>query len=153
MTDAHEMKYTFTVDVNVPQHADRIATPLFEKTRKELLEKEGGRCWICQRTAEESGHPLEAHHLGIERCFAEAPIDWDLVKVDYPNFDWSTFDESNPYLFVDNCLAQARILCKDHHTSKEMGIHNLPFSVWVMQRYLKDGYKFNDLEIIHHEQV
>jgi len=43
MTDAHEMKDTFAVDVNIPAHADRVATPLFQKTRKHLIERDGGR--------------------------------------------------------------------------------------------------------------
>lgn len=152
VTDTHEEKETLAVDVNLPGHDPRKATPLFERTRLHLIEREGGRCWVCGRTAEESGAPLEAHHCGIERSFATAPINWDLVKKDFPNFAWETFDESNPLDFVDDMLAQGLLLCKEHHTHPETGIHTLPWPLFIMQRYLKTGYKFNNLESIVHEQ-
>lgn len=152
MTKAHEEKEVIQVDVFGPEHADRTDTPLFESTRKALLAKHD-RCFICGRTAEEAGHPLEAHHLGIERQYAEAPIDWAKVKQDYPNFDWSTFDESKPYAFVDNMEAQGMVLCKPHHTGKFTGVHYLPYSLWIMQRYLKDGYQFSPNEVIHHQEA
>ena len=148
----HEEKETLTVEVCVPGHPPRTETPLFEKTRKELLEKQP-RCWVCNRTAEESGAPLEAHHMGIERSFATAPIDWALVKEDFPNFDWANFDESNPLAFVDDMLAQGRVLCKEHHTGKGTGIHNLPYPLFVLQRYLKAGYQFTPSEVILHEET
>jgi hypothetical protein len=47
VTDVHEEKNTFSVDVNIPGHAARTTTPLFEKSRKHLLERDGGRCWVC----------------------------------------------------------------------------------------------------------
>ena len=153
VTQTHEEKNTFTVDVNIPGHAARVTTALFRKSRLHLLERDGGRCWVCNCTAEESGHPLEAHHSGIERSFATAEIDWNIVKKDFPHFAWETFDESQPMDFVDDMLGQGMLLCKEHHTHPETGIHVLPWPIFIMQRYLKPGYKFNDLEIIHHDQT
>jgi hypothetical protein len=150
MTAAHEEKETLEIDVFGPAHADRTTTSLFTHSKARLIEREGGRCWICGCTAEQSGHPLEAHHLGIERQFAEAPIDWSRVQADFPDFDWSRFDPSRPYAFVDDMAAQGLLLCKLHHTGKNAGIHNLPFSLWLMQRYLKEGYRFSPNEVIHH---
>lgn len=157
VTKMHEEKNTFHVDVNIPGHAPRTTTALFRKSRLHLIERDKG-CWVCGRNAEESGYPLEAHHSGIERSFATAPIDWSIVKKDYPDFAWDAFDESRPLDFVDDMIGQGMVLCKDHHTHPETGIHVVPWPIFVMQRYLKAGYKFNDLEVIvhqssdHHEQ-
>ena len=151
VNETHEEKETLAVDVNLPGHEARKASALFERTRKQLLAKTD-RCWVCGRTAEESGHPLEAHHMGVEYSFMDAPIDWKKVAQDFPTFDWSNFDPAKPGEFVDNMLAQGLILCKEHHTHPETGIHTLPWPIFVMQRYLKEGYKFNDLEVIHHDR-
>jgi hypothetical protein len=161
MTQAHELRETLSVDVVTPEHADRVTTPLFKHTKKALFEKaepaitiprdEPGRCWICGRTEDELGAPLEAHHFGVERSFAEGKIRWDRVKADYPHWDWSKFDPSNPYSFVDDMEAQGVLLCKEHHTGKDAGIHSMPFSLWIMQRYLEDGEQFSPTEVIHHD--
>jgi hypothetical protein len=160
MIKEHEDKDTLVIDVDIPLHDDRKTTVLFIKTKKMLIKiasilgftikRPAGRCWICQRTAEEAG-PLEAHHLGIERCYIGANIKWDLVREDWPIFDWKNFDPSNPVQFIDNMSAQGILLCKEHHTGIDTGIHRLPFSIWIMQRYLADGTRFNPNEIIHHE--
>jgi len=47
--------------------------------------------------------------------------------------------------------AQGLVLCKDHHTHPETGIHTLPWPLFVMQRYLKSGYKFTPTETIQHD--
>ena len=154
VTEIHEEKNTLAVDVNIPGHAPRTATPLFVKSRKHLLERDGGRCWVCGCTAEETGHPIEAHHYPIERSFAEM-VDWSegsQIRKDFPNFGWGSFDEADPYTFVDDMNVNGRLLCKKHHTGKDEGVHDLPEPVWLAQRYGKEGYKFSDVEIIHHEQ-
>ncbi|MHB8914723.1 MAG: hypothetical protein ACYC4K_02800, partial [Thiobacillus sp.] len=61
VTDIHEEKNTLSVDVNIPGHDPRTATPLFIKSRKHLIEREQGRCYICGCTEAETGHPMEAH--------------------------------------------------------------------------------------------
>jgi hypothetical protein len=151
----HEEKNTFAVDVNLPGHAPRAATPLFERSRKHLLERDGGRCWVCGCTGEEAGHPLEAHHYPIERSFAEM-IDWSpgsQIRKDFPSFGWGSFEEGNPYTFVDDMNVNGRLLCANHHRGKDEGCHNLPEPVWLAQRYGKEGYQFSSIEIIHHEQT
>lgn len=155
VTDVHEEKNTFQVDVNIPGHAPRVSTPLFIKSRKHLIEREGGRCWVCNRTAEESGHPLEAHHYPVERSFANM-IDWSpgsQIRKDFPNFGWGSFDETDPYSFVDDMNVNGRLLCKAHHTGKGEGVHDLPEPVWLAQRYGKEGYQFSAVEIIHHSDA
>lgn len=156
VTEVHEEKNTLAVDVFIPGHEPRgSATALFTRTRKHLLERDGGRCWVCGCTAEESGHPIEAHHYPIERSFAEM-VDWSegsQIRKDFPGFGWGSFDESNPYSFVDDMNVNGRLLCKSHHIGKDEGVHALPEPVWLAQRYGREGYQFSAVEIIHHEQV
>ena len=155
MTDAHEEKETLTIDVLIPEHADRVTTPLFSHTRDKLLEKVGGRCWVCQRTADEAG-PIEAHHHPVERSLA-GMIDFgpgSLIRQDFPQFDWAAFDAAggDPYLFVDDMTINGLALCRDHHTRADSGIHTMPFPFVLAERYGREGYQFTTSEIIHHDQ-
>lgn len=151
VTEIHEEKNTFQVDVNIPAHAPRVTTPLFTKTRLHLIDREGGRCWVCGRTPAETGKPVQSHHYPIERSFAEM-IDWSegsQIRRDFPNFGWGSFDEANPYTFVDDQNVNGRLLCPEHHIGKNEGVHALPEPVWLAQRYGKEGYKFSEIEILH----
>ena len=158
----HEEKETLHVDVYIPAHPPRVTTNLFRRTKQKIMAvasilgfrlfRDKGRCWICGRTEEEAG-PLEAHHFGIERAFIDAPLRWDIIRKDFPSFDWDSFDPTHPEGFVDDMLAQGVLLCKEHHTGPDTGIHTLPFNLWIMQRYLPEGAKFNPAEVIHHDEV
>ena len=80
-------------------------------------------------------------------------IDWSengTIRKDFPDFDWANFDPANPYTFVDDMTVNGLILCKDHHIGKDEGVHALPHPIWIAQRYGQDGYKFSEIEIIHH---
>ena len=157
----HREKLTMPVEVNVPVHPLRVTTALFERTRPQLLAREGQVCWICGRTAAETGHPLEAHHHPVERSLAEM-IDWPRFAADcqagvwgpYAQaFDWATFlgaQPFDPYVFVDDMTVNGLPLCKDHHTGYDQGIHCLPYPLWLPQKYGKEGYRFSDVELIHH---
>lgn len=156
VTQVHEEKETLSVDVNIPGHEPRKTTALFERTRKELIAREGGRCFICNATAQESGHPLEAHHHPIERSLAEM-IDWERFKQDALSgywgvhiqaFDWANFTDWTQ--FVDDMTVNGMLLCKLHHTAKDSGMHMLPFPLWIAQKYAKEGYQFSSVEVIHH---
>ncbi len=153
----HLERKTLSVAVYVPEHAGRVETALFRRTREELLKRgsralfasEPGQCFICAKTEKDLGAPLQAHHFGIERCFAEAKgLDWDKVKADFPNFAWSTFDPKDPYAFVDDMAAQGLLLCEEHHIGADTGIHTTTFPLWLMQRYLKVGYRYSPTEVI-----
>ena len=158
ITAAHEEKETLAVEVNIPEHAQRKTTELFEHTRKQLIEREGGRCFICGGTAESTGHPLEAHHHPIERSLAEM-IDWDaftaaalagLLGAQIQAFDWANFTDWTQ--FVDDMTVNGLLLCKAHHIGKDEGIHALPYPIWIAQRYALEGYRFSPTEVIHHEE-
>jgi hypothetical protein len=176
--EIHEEKLTLSVDVNIPGHDPRVTTPLFIHSKAALIAREGGRCFVSGQTADESGHPLEAHHHPIERSFANM-IDWvrfakdcqagiwgphpmafdwvgffiggETVTVDLPAAKVSYVKPLDPYLFVDDMRVNGMLLSKPFHTMVDMGIHNLPYPVWIAQRYGIEGYKFSNVEIIHHE--
>lgn len=158
MTKAHTERETLSVEVNIPEHEDRKTTALFERTRKQLLERDG-RCFICNQTAEETGHPLEAHHHPIERSLAEM-IDWDRFKTDalagfwgerIRAFDWDNFTDWTQ--FVDDMTVNGLLLCKVHHIGKDEGMHAMPFPLWIAQKYAREGYQFSSVEVIHHDQT
>lgn len=156
VTQAHAEKETLSVEVNIPEHEERKTTALFERTRKELIAREGGRCFVCNQTPEETGHPSEAHHHPIERSLAEL-IDWDRFKADalagvwgekIRAFDWDHFTDWTQ--FVDDMTVNGMLLCKEHHIGKDEGIHTMPFPLWIAQKYAREGYQFSDVEVIHH---
>lgn len=157
----HEERETLSVDVNIPGHAPRTETSLFERTRKVLIEREGGRCWVCGRTETEAG-PLQVHHYPVERSLANG-IDFSLVERDckagmygpYAKaFDWDKFRASGDvYSFVDDATVNGIVLCRDHHIGKDAGIHWLPHPLWIAQRYMKAGYQYTPEEKICHEGV
>lgn len=101
VTEVHVERESLHVEVNLPGHEARVTTPLFRHSREALIEREGGRCWISGMTAEESGHPLEAHHFPIERSLANM-TDWARFSRDAKagfwgpyakEFDWDKFFE------------------------------------------------------------
>lgn len=148
----HSFKQTLEVEVYLPAHKERKTTALFERTKKQLVAREGGKCFICGATESENGNALEAHHFIVEWAYANA-VDWKLVQKDFPEFpDWDKLFKTNDYsLFVDNMLWNGKLLCHSHHVGNNKGIHFTPYPLWIIQRYLKEGYKYSDTEIIHHE--
>ena len=168
MTAAHAEKETLSVNVNIPAHDDRITTSLFSRTRKQLIERD--RFCYISHLPDANRNPLEAHHYPIERSLADM-IDWSIVEYDALNgelghnqaqrdaakaFDWGAFMTAqpfDPYTFVDDMLVNGMLLAKQFHTKKDEGVHNLPHPLWIAQRYGKEGYKFSDVEIIHHQEV
>jgi hypothetical protein len=182
ITPAHTERETLAVAVNIPAHEERQTTALFERTRKQLIEREGGRCFISGMTADELGAPLQAHHHPVERCFAEI-IDWSAFATDCKAgrwgthaqaFDWDAFfagaktmtvagetplhDDytylvpADPYLFVDDMTVNGLLLGAQYHTAKDVGIHMLPFPDWIAQKYAVEGYQFTPTEVIHREE-
>jgi len=125
----HEIKDTLSADYFVPGHEERKTTSLFERTKKLLIEREGGRCFVTNMTAEELGAPLQAHHHPVERCFATA---WNWPR------------------FAEDCM-NGLLLGAGQHIGKDEGLHRLPFPVWLFTKYAVEGYKFSPTETIHHD--
>ena len=156
--EVHEEKETLSVEVEIPGHAPRgAATPLFERSKKILMERVGGRCFICNGTESEVGF-LQAHHYPVERSLATA-WDWPRFIADCKAgkwgvycqaFHWEGFDpDKDPYQFVDDMSCNGLLLCQAHHIGKDEGIHDLPHPLWIWQKYAPEGYKLSDVEVIH----
>jgi hypothetical protein len=88
-------------------------------------------CFICGTL-----NDLEAHHCHIEWAMTNA-VDWDKMRELHPNFDWSTFEKQED--FVDSEY-NTMMLCEKHHRRKNHGIHNLPYPIWIMQKYKRDDF-------------
>ena len=127
----HEFKESFELDCWYPDHAKRVESPLFERTKHHLIDVQNVPCWLCG-----SLEHREVHHFILEWAYADA-VDFEKVKADYPTFDWASFKE--PTDFIDSAF-NMRVLCEVCHRGKGRGIHCLPFPVWVVKRYLKDGF-------------
>ncbi|BDD93553.1 hypothetical protein PanNE5_29930 [Pandoraea sp. NE5] len=163
VTQTHEEKETLTVDVLLPGHDPRTTTALFTRTRKTLIERDSGRCFVCGGTEQDTGHPLEAHHHPIERSTANM-IDWSRLAEDCrvgiwgekaKAFDWNAFlgaQPFDPYRFVDDMTVNGMLLCRNHHIGKGEGIHMLPLPLLIAQKYAIEGYRFTPTEIIHHHE-
>lgn len=154
----YEEKETLSVDVFLPERKVRTATPLFHHTRDSLLKMETG-CYICG-----TKENLEAHHSPVEHSEMNS-TDWALIATDAANgeigftqrqrdaakaFDFADI-EKDPERFVDDMRVNGLLLCKSHHIGKDEGIHCMPHSLWIAQKYAKEGYQFSKIEKIHHE--
>ncbi len=156
----HAERETLSVEVNIPGHDPRVTTELFRTSKAALIKRDGGRCYICGRTAEESGHPLESHHYPVERSLAMA-WDWPRFIRDAklgswgPHaqaFDWGSFDpKTDPYQFVDDQTVNGMLLCKEDHTGKDSGIHMLPWPLWIWRKYVPEGYEIRPGKDMKHD--
>jgi hypothetical protein len=159
VTDIHEEKETLVEDFNVPGHEDRTETPLFVHSRHEVLVQDGARCFVCGETEAETGHPLELHHVWIERSLANG-VTWSLFclfitalkKLVDRAYD---FCQANPNLpdimtFVDDARINGMILCLKHHVGKGTGIHFIDFPHWLFQCFGQEGYQYTPDEKLHH---
>jgi hypothetical protein len=160
VTQIHEEKNTFIIDVELPGHEARVTTPLFSRTRDELIKREGNRSFVTGKSEEEVGSPLEAHHFFIERCLAEG-CDWsefckyiDRLKGLVDRAD--AFCKANPnladiYDFVDDMTVNGMLIEKPLHTGAGLGIHAMPFPLWQFNLHGKQGFKFSNQDTIYHE--
>ncbi len=134
----HEQKLTLSVDIYVPDHPDRTTTPIFAATRCKLIENNPDACcYICGCKTS-----LELHHAVIEWCDSLA-VDWQKVALDVHGFDWKSFDETKVETFIDSEHNANMVLCKEHHTGKNHGIHCLPGPIWKLQKYKRNNFTFS----------
>ena len=128
----HELRETLTLECWYPDHPPRTESALFARTKHHLIHVLDTPCWICG-----SRESREVHHAYVEWAFSEA-VDWEKVKADHPGFDWSTFTAAED--FIDSAY-QMRVLCAEHHRGKDRGVHMIPQPVWIIQKYVKDGFR------------
>jgi len=131
-TERHEVKESYEVDVWYPGHEPRKTSSTFRHTVKHLIKELDTPCWLCGSKVDR-----ECHHFYIEWAYSNA-IDWDKVKADHPTFDWASFKDAED--FVDSPY-NMKVLCQTHHRGKNHGIHNVPYPIWQVQKYIKDDFK------------
>ena len=145
--DYNERKMSNHYTIRYPIHDARTVSPIFRKTRHQLITIDKIKCFICN-----TDEQLEAHHFYCEK-FAVNAIDWDIfaqfakttynmqsgLKLD-TNINWELV-KKNPDIFTDSTNNMI-ILCKLHHTSGRFGIHHVPFPDWILQRFAKNKFKF-----------
>jgi uncharacterized protein YlaI len=133
--------------IHYPVHEKRRDSALYRRTRRQLIVSRGLKCFICDRS-----DTLETHHFYCEK-YAQNAIDWkkfgEFAKGCYNiqtgenigvNFDWTEV-EKNPDIFVDSPYNMV-VLCKQHHTSGNKGLHHVPFPDWILQKYPKNNFQF-----------
>lgn len=148
---------TIKFDVMIPPHDPRIDTPLYIRTRKLLITRDK-MCFVCQRTARQSGAPLEAHHHPIMRSMMNM-VDWPrfirLARLGHwgPNvqaFNWDKFSLDDVVKFVDDMRHNGMLLCATHHRAMNAGIHALPYPLFLAQAYGLEGYQFSKTQTLVH---
>lgn len=159
VNEDHEEKETIVVDVNLPGHGARVTTPLFSRSREEAIKEFGDRCFMCNRTSEEAGEPIEWHHVFVERCLAEA-VDWYRVR-EYIGKLFvlisraKAFCDANSEIddimdLVDDMRVNGMPLCKEHHTGASEGLHYLPAPLHQLFATGRDGFIFDHGKPIEH---
>ncbi|MBV8656637.1 MAG: hypothetical protein JO142_02320 [Burkholderiales bacterium] len=129
----HAMHIRTDFSVNYPDHPPRTESHVFKAT-KAHWHKLGARCWVCG-TAEK----IEIHHKFIEWADSDG-VDWDKVRAEHPDFDWSTFKE--PCDFIDS-VYNTEPLCELHHRGPApFGKHWTPEPIWRMQRYARSDFVY-----------
>ena len=136
----HEQRETISIDIFVPDHPDRTESPQFRRARALLIGNNPNACCEVCAKKDSPDSPLELHHDIVEWCDAEG-VDWDRMRVMYPDFDWSTFQ--TPADFIDSAYNARRVLCKKHHTGRDHGIHMLPYPIWQMQKHKRQDFVFS----------
>lgn len=129
----HEQRETLEVDIFYPDHEPRTESPLFRRTKHDLIVVRNTPCWVCG-----TFDNREVHHFHAEWADADG-IDWDRMRTLHPQFDWSTFKEATDFIDAEYNMM---VLCKRHHTGKDHGIHMLPYPVWIMQRNKRADFVF-----------
>jgi len=117
---AHSHIHELIEVAHYEDHEQRSESAEFRKVKQEF-HKNHAKCFIDNGKCEGN---VEIHHSIIEYA-ASSEVDWEKVIKDYPEF-----------VDVDN-KAQMMPLCAKHHRGKGFGIHNLTYSIWILQKYMK----------------
>ena len=144
----HERNMSNHYVVQYPDHEIRKNSNIYNSTHKAMKHMP---CFICGKTNQHDLIHVETHHFYCEKA-AENAINWiafgEFAKGCYNiqtgenigNFDWNEVSK-NPDLFVDSPFNMI-VLCKEHHTSGNKGIHHVPFPDWIVQKWAKPGFEF-----------
>jgi hypothetical protein len=134
----HFVHESIEIDIFYPDHPPRTESKLFARTKHHLVAVLDTPCWVCG-----CKEKREVHHFHAEWADSDG-IDWEKMKVNHPDFDWSTFKEASD--FIDSQY-NMMVLCEKHHRGKDHGIHMLPYPIWIQQRNEKTDFVFSPDEL------
>jgi len=131
IVQAHAVTRALHETVWTPTHPKRGESSAEFQASKKALEAISATCWICGKTAEESGLPLEGHHLNTEWSLINS-ADWAKVQENFPHAkDLETWLDS-----TDNLI----LLCAKCHRSPLYGVHMVTMPAWIVQKYQLEGW-------------
>ena len=144
-TAAHTVHETVTIEYQYPEHAPRetdVHYHLFHEAVARIRRLGKWQCWISNADCDLT-HPLEAHHSLCE--FSLAPdVDVERFAKLYPEF--GVTDDETFLAFVEG-EGNLTVLCRRHHR-QYLGVHVLPYPVWLTQRFIKAGVSAPAREVI-----
>lgn len=131
IVQAHAQSRILHETVWTPTHPKRGSSSSEFKETKAALLKESPECYICGKTAETSGAPMELHHVHLEWSLANSG---DIAKIlkDFPQA--GTIEQ-----FLDS-VDNGLILCAHCHRSPLRGVHMVTMPAWIAQKYQLDGW-------------
>jgi hypothetical protein len=135
--------------VITPEHADRKASPEFERSIERLKEDGHYVCWVTglmdgDKYPDGEEVKLQVHHVGCEWSL-QGFVDYAKLKTFLETFDvygYGRLMKNIPLTSVDDIRNQM-VLGQRHHTgvNKEAnnatGIHDLVFPMWIIQALAK----------------
>jgi choline kinase len=77
-------------------------------------------------------------------------VDWEKMKLLHPEFHWETFKK--PEDFIDSPY-NSMVLCEKHHRGQNTGIHEMPYSLWIMQRYVRKDFDLDASDDVFNPQI
>ena len=126
--------------VITPEHADRVESPEFRKSKERLKADGHFKCWVCGVVDN-----LQVHHYGAEWSL-ENLTDFNLLKEfceEWDPYGYGRLLKNTPILTVDD-IRNLLVLCQEHHIGGSKngaanGIHEITFPVWLMQKLAQKG--------------
>lgn len=131
---SHEQKRTFVEDIEVPEHIERSESNEFRQSKEQLKKDGHDHCFICG-----TDKNLQVHHFLCEWSLSNDCDEQklrEMAKIFDP-YGYGKQWDGKP-ITMDS-LPNLLVLCQEHHTHPEFGIHCLPFNEWIMQRLCKTG--------------
>jgi hypothetical protein len=123
--------------VEYPHHAKRTESPTYVKTHHHLVYDLDAPCWICG-IRHSNGGKLETHHYRFEWA-SQFGLDLEKVALDFPDLT----DRAKLAEWVDG-ESNMLVLCDAHHRGKHVGIHEISYPAWLLQRYQGAQFAFID---------
>ena len=123
--------------VAYPPHPPRSESAIYRRTHKHLIFDMDAPCWICGIRRSQGG-ALETHHYRFEWA-SQFGLDMKKVEADFPNLT----DRQKLAEWVDS-EGNMLVLCAAHHRGKYVGIHEITYPAWLLQRYEGAEFSFID---------